>query len=34
MSYEKIRRYVHVLRTRVTAADPVKWVMSRVPPAP
>lgn len=30
MSYEKIRRYVHVLRTRTTAADPVGFLVDRI----
>lgn len=30
MSYEKIRRYVHVLRTRLTAADPVAFLVARI----
>ena len=30
MSYERIRRYVHVLRTRVTAADPVAFLVARI----
>lgn len=30
MSYEKIRRYVHVLRTRTTAADPVALLVERI----
>lgn len=30
MSYEKIRRYVHVLRTRTTAADPVAFLVARI----
>lgn len=30
MSYEKIRRYVHVLRTRTTASDPVGLLVERI----
>ncbi|HUR68273.1 MAG TPA: CBS domain-containing protein [Candidatus Thermoplasmatota archaeon] len=30
MSYEKIRRYVHVLRARTTAADPVALLVERI----
>lgn len=30
MSYAKIRRYVHVLRTRATAADPVALLVERI----
>ena len=30
MSYEKIRRYVHVLRARMTAADPVALLVERI----
>ncbi|HVM44335.1 MAG TPA: helix-turn-helix domain-containing protein [Candidatus Thermoplasmatota archaeon] len=30
MSYAKIRRYVHVLRTRMTAADPVALLVERI----
>lgn len=30
MSYEKIRRYAHVLRTRTTAQDPVSLLVERI----
>ena len=30
MSYEKIRRYAHVLRLRATAADPIAFLVARI----
>ena len=30
MSYEKIRRYVHVLATRTSAADPISFLVARI----